>query len=405
MNTADSRTHWDLDPEIVFLNHGSFGACPRVVLDAQQEWRARMERNPVQFFQRDLEPALDVARAALAPVIGAPAHEIAFVPNATTGVNAVLASFPFEAGDELLITNHGYNACNNAARQFAEARGAKVVVAQLPFPAPSEDALLEGLRAAVSERTRLALVDHITSETALRLPVERFAAWLAERAEDTGRTVELLVDGAHAPGQLPLSLAESGATFVTGNAHKWLCAPKGAAYLWVRPDWHERIRPRVVSHYANSSRRDRSGFLESFDWTGTHDPTNVLAIPASIEFLSSLYPGGLDEHMRRNHELALAMRDVLCEALQIEAPAPDELLGCMAALPLPPDPKPEPSGALQLNGLQERLSEHARVEVPVMGWPTSPARMIRVSAQAYNTLDDARTLADALTTLLAEERA
>jgi len=395
--TIDLRAHWGLDPELRLLNHGSFGACPRVVLEAQRDWRARMERNPVQFFQRDLELLLDDVRERLAPVLGVRAQDLAFVNNATTGVNAVLANFPFEPGDELLITDHGYNACNNVAHAAAARTGAKLVVAELPFPAPSSDALLDALQAAVTPRTRLALVDHITSATALRLPVERFGPWLAERG------VALLVDGAHAPGQIPLALAESGASFVTGNAHKWLCAPKGAAYLWVEERWQERVRPPVISHSANSTRTDRSGFLQAFDWAGTQDPTAWLCIAASLDFLSGLYPGGLDEHMRRNHALALEMRDVLCAALDIAPPAPDELLGSMAALPLPPDPQPSSRGALQPDRLQQAVYARCRVEAPVMNWPAHPARVIRVSAQAYTTLDDARVLAAALTDLLAEE--
>lgn len=397
MSTNELRAHWDLDPELRFLNHGSFGACPRVVLEAQRAWRARMERNPVQFFQRDLEPALDEVRARLAPVLGARPQDLAFVNNATSGVNAVLASFPLEPGDELLITNHGYNACNNAARAAVARSGATLTVAQLPFPATSADELLGALQAAVTPRTRLALVDHITSETALRLPLERFAPWLAERG------VALLVDGAHAPGQIPLALGELGADFVTGNAHKWLCAPKGAAYLWVAERWQERVRPLVISHAANSTRADRSGFLQAFDWPGTQDPTAWLSIPASLEFLEGLRSGGLDAHMRHNHELALAMRDALCAALDIAPPAPDELLGAMAAVPLPPDPLPSTRSALQPDRLQQAVYERCRVEAPVMNWPAHPARVIRVSAQAYTTLDDARVLAAALTDLLAEE--
>jgi len=238
---------------------------------------------------------------------------------------------------------------------------------------------------------------YLAAATALRLPVERFGPWLAERG------VALLVDGAHAPGQIPLALAESGASFVTGNAHKWLCAPKGAAYLWVEERWQERVRPPVISHSANSTRTDRSGFLQAFDWAGTQDPTAWLCIAASLDFLSGLYPGGLDEHMRRNHALALEMRDVLCAALDIAPPAPDELLGSMAALPLPPDPQPSSRGALQPDRLQQAVYARCRVEAPVMNWPAHPARVIRVSAQAYTTLDDARVLAAALTDLLAEE--
>lgn len=396
--TSSLRAHWGLDPLVTLLNHGSFGACPRSVLAAQQVWRDRMERNPVDFFQRQLEPALDVVRDALSAELGCAPGELVFVPNATSAVNAVLRSFPFAPGDELLITDHGYNACNNTARAVAEEAGARVVVAKLPFPVGSAEELSDAVLAALTPRTRLALLDHITSPTALRLPLETLVPVLAARG------CEVLVDGAHAPGQLALDFAALGAAFSTGNAHKWLCAPKGAAYLHVRANWHERVWPWVVTHAVNSVREGRPRWLEAFDWPGTDDPSAVLSIPAAIDFLAGLHPGGLAEHRERNHALALRGRDLLCEAFGVAPPAPDELLGSMAVVPLPDAPRdPPPRGALQMGPLQQALYERARIEVPIVSWPTPRSRLLRVSAQAYNDVADFELLARELAALLVEE--
>ena len=276
---SPDATHWTLEPTVTFLTHGTFGATPRVVLEAQQAWRERLEREPVRFLDRELEGLLIDVRERLGAFIGAAPEDLAFVTNATTGVNTVLQSLRFAPGDELLATDHEYNATINALRHVAARDGARVVIARIPFPIRGEAEALEAILGAVTDRTRLALVSHITSTTALVLPIERIVGELADRGVDT------LVDGAHAPGQVPLDLDRIGAAYATGNAHKWLCAPKGAAYLHVRADRRGGIRPLVVSHGANDRRTDRTRFRAEFDWTGTLDPTAILAIPAALDFL------------------------------------------------------------------------------------------------------------------------
>jgi isopenicillin-N epimerase len=387
------KEHWLLDRSITFLNHGSFGATPIAVLAAQSEFRRRMESEPVRFLVRELEPLLDQVRSDLASFIGAAPDDLAFVSSATAGVNAVLRSLQFSPKDELLVTTQEYNACRNTLDYVAARTGAIVKVVEVPFPIHSPETVIERIVGAASDATRLLLIDHITSQTALILPVRRIVAEMQARGIDT------LIDGAHAPGQLPLDVRAVGAAYYAGNLHKWVCAPKGAGFLYVRSDRREGIHPTVMSHGLNSPRTDRSRFHLEFDWTGTFDPTAWLSVGEALRFLPSLVEGGWPEVMRRNHALALRARDIICAARRIAPPAPDDMLGSMAAFPLPDgDPAEVPS--VFGDSLQDALFEQFRIEVPVVPWPQPPKRLIRVSAQLYNTADDYQKLAEALSRLL-----
>lgn len=382
--------HWLLDPEVTFLNHGSFGACPKPVLEIQQHWRLQMERQPVQFLVRDLEAALDAARQSLSELLHAPAADIGWVRNATTGVNAVLRSYPLRAGDELLTTNQGYNACCNALRFVAEQARARVVVADIPFPLQSPDQVVAAVLSQVTPRTRLALLDHVTSPTGIVLPIRQLIRELSDRG------VETLIDGAHAPGMIPLDLSAWRPTYYTGNCHKWLCAPKGTAFLYTHPDHQAHVRPTTISHGANTTRTDRSRYLIEFDWVGTDDPTPVLCLPAAIQFLQSLLPGGLAELQQRNRRLALAARGLLCQALAVEAPAPESMIASLASVALPDSDDPGPGNVAWEDPLQTELRSRCKIEVPVVSWPAHPQRWIRISAQAYNDLRQYERLADCL---------
>ncbi len=386
---------WTLDPGLEFLNHGSFGAAPRAVLEAQAEWRRRLERQPVQFF-RELEPHLDAARAAVGAFVGADPDDLALVSNATSGVNTVVRSLQFQPGDELLTTDHVYNACRNALR-LHEPRGVRVVVAQVPFPLRSPAQVIEAVLAKATPRTRLVLLDHVTSPTGLVFPVAELVRALGERGIDT------LVDGAHAPGMVALDLRALGAAYYTGNCHKWLCAPKGSAFLYVRRDRQDGILPLTIGHGFNSTRTDRSRFRLLFDWTGTADPTPFLCIPVALEFLGSLLPGGWPELMRRNRALALSAQGILSEALDIGRPAPSEMIGSLAAVPLPPLARPDVAAPPSPpDPVQRALLSRHRIEVPVMAFSAAPARVLRVAAQVYNSEEQVHALAAALRALLAE---
>lgn len=380
-----------LDPKTIFLNHGSFGSCPITVLDHQQELRLQLERQPVRFYQRELEPLLDKARSALGSFIGANGDDLVYVVNATAGVNTVLRSLSFKPGDELLVSNHEYNACRNAIHYAADRCGATVITIEVPFPLESDDEVLDSIMAKVTDKTRLLLIDHVTSQTGLVLPVKEIVDTLNERGIDT------LIDGAHAPGMIPLDLDKLGAAYYTGNCHKWLCAPKTAGFLHVRKDKQSEVRPLTISHGANSPRSDRSRFQIEFGWMGTRDPSAALSVPFVIEYLENLVPGGWSEIMERNQKLAIAARTLILEVLGIPAPSPDSMIGSLASIPLPDSQLEMPYQSLKyLDYWQEPLVEKHNIEVPIITWPNHPKRLVRISAQLYNSLPQYELLANEL---------
>jgi isopenicillin-N epimerase len=397
---SEFRRLWPLDPAVDFMNHGSFGAAPTAVLEAQAAIRDRMESEPVAFFARDLEGLLDDARTMLGAFVGADPDDLAFVDNATTAVNAVLRWLALTPGDELLTTDHEYNAVRNALAATARATGARVVTVPLPFPTDGPEDVLRRILEVVTPRTKLAVVDHATSGTALALPIEEVVAELAARGVDT------LVDGAHAPGMLDVQLDRLGAAYYAANLHKWVCAPKGAGFIHVRRDRQAGFHPLVVSHGANSDRTDRSRFRLEADWTGTRDPSAWLAVPTAIELIGGLLPGGWPAVRLRNRDLALRGRDLLCTALATTAPAPDAMIGSMASVPLPVE---EAAGRVQgvdLYGDPVHDGLLARgLQVMVTPWPQRPddgpwRRLIRISAALHNDLDQYQRLASALLEVL-----
>lgn len=383
---------WQLDSSVCYLNHGSFGATPTAVLKMQQDWRTRMEAQPVLFLDRELEAALDNSRTRLATVLNCDAPDLAFLPNATTAVNTVLRSLPFRKGDEILFCSHGYNACRNAIMEVCAATGARPVCVHLPYPAADSDSLFAPWLEAITPHTRFALIDHITSPTALVLPVER----LVPALQNLG--VSVMVDGAHAPGQLPLDLRTLNADYYTGNCHKWLCSPKGSAFLHVNPGLQPLIRPLVISHGANSLRTDRSRFHIEFDWLGTVDPTPYLGVGDAIDYLKSIMP--LDQRMQHNHDLVVAGRSVVLKALGQPAPCPESLLGAMAAIPLPAHLSIKEDPSQRHDPLATWLWNEHRIEVPIIPRQQPPTRLIRISAQLYNSIEDYQVLANALSGLL-----
>jgi isopenicillin-N epimerase len=386
------RRLWGLKSGTVFLNQGSFGACPKPILDLQAQLRRELEAEPVQFLWRRYEERLAPARLALAKFLGADSRDLVFVTNATTGINAVLRSLKPKRGDELLTTSLDYNACRNVLNEVAHRTGAKLVVAEIPFPLQSADEITPAILQAVTRRTRLALLDHVTSNSAIILPLREIIPALEARG------VETLVDGAHAPGMLPLNLRALRPTYYTANLHKWVCAPKGAAFLYVREDRQAAIQPAVISHGNNRTRPGFTPFQDRFDWAGTFDPTAWLCVSEAIRWMGELLPGGWRELRERNHQLAVQARKLLCERFKIEPPCPENLLGSMATLPLPARFQ-QRNASGKIDREQLALYDRYGIEVPLSRFGTPPQRWLRISAQIYNSPADYEFLAEALETL------
>jgi isopenicillin-N epimerase len=369
------RALFTLDAETIFLNHGSYGAAPRPVQEAQSVWRARMEAQPVRFMQRTFPPALERSRAAAAAFIGADPRDLVFVRNATSGVNAVISSLDLRPGDRILTTSHRYEAVGNTLAHSASRRGLHLDVVDLPVPLSGPDIVLERLAAAITERTRLIVVDQITSATALVLPVRRIAALAAARG------CLLLVDGAHAPGHLELSVASIGADFWVGNLHKWPCAPKGAALLWVNREHHGDIHPAVISNFYGQ------GFHAEFDWCGTDDPSPWLCAVDAISLHEKVF-GGAD-FRADNRALARAARDLLCEATGARPVAEDDEMTCALGAAILDRPAGDLYAQLVARGF----------EVPVIEW--GEQTIVRMSAfSAYNHIDQYAQLAKAVRDLI-----
>jgi isopenicillin-N epimerase len=385
---------WDFDPAITYLTHGTYGACPRPVIEYQRALRTELESNPIRFLTRELEGRLDEARRTVAAFLNADPLGLVVVPNATTGVATVLESLRLRPGDELLTNDHEYNATVNALETVAARARARVKIVEVRLPIRHPEEVVEAHLAAVTPHTRVALISHVTSPSGLVFPIETLVRELHRLGVDT------LVDAAHVPGMLPVDLDALGAAWWTGNGHKWLCGPKGAGMLYVREDKRADLRPLVTSHGRNDPRPDRPALWKEFDWSGTHDPTAFLSLPEALRVIGSLDAGGWPAHMASNHEKAVNARRALNERLGLEPVAPESMLGSMASIALPVEPDEATTDALSRS-----LASDERIEVPVGPFPARACRvpgqpptraLLRISAQRYNEPSDYERLADAL---------
>ena len=329
------------------------------------------------------------SRIALAEFLSCDANDLAFVSNATSGVNTILRSLHFEQGDEILVPNHAYQACRNTIDFVANRWGAKVVEVAIPFPIDGPQTVIELMKSACSERTKLVMIDTVTSPTGLRMPFEELTKFFE------GNGVEVLLDAAHGIGMIPLDLEKLGASYVTSNCHKWLCAPKGSAFLYVRSDTQKKIQPLTISHGHTFPLGDTTRFRHEFDWTGTQDISGWCAIPAVIEGMAEIVDGGWEAIMQHNHDLAIQGRDILCKRLGIEQPCPNEMIACISTIQLPGQ-IPAKEKMHEPDPLHHVLSEKYNIQVPVWSWPSPEGRYLRISAQLYNSIEQYELLADAL---------
>jgi isopenicillin-N epimerase len=387
---------WPLDPAITYLNHGTVGATPRAVLDAQQALRDEIERQPARFLLRELtpigrpdEPAdqalpggprqrLRAAAAAIAPWFQVAGDDLVFVDNATAGANAVLGSFPLGPGDQVLVTNRTYGGVARAAAHHAARAGASVVVAQLPYPVAGEDELVDALAAALTPRVRLAVLDHVSPETALVMPLARMAALCRERG------IAVLADGAHAPGALPVDIPALGVDYYSANLHKWAFSPRSAGFLWAAPARRAGLHPPVISWGVGG------GWIAEFDWVGTRDPTPFLCAPDGLRFIEQAL-GGHQALWAHNHALAWGTAQALTRAWGLPWTTPRAMVGSMVTLPLPPTFGRGHAAAMSLKAW---LLAEAQVEAQILA--LDEALHWRFSAQAYNDEQDVERFTQAL---------
>jgi isopenicillin-N epimerase len=360
------------------LNHGSFGACPKPVFEVYQRWQRELERQPVEFLGRRADELLNTARASLGQYLNAKPDDLIFVPNATSGINTVARSLPLQRGDEILTTDHEYGAMDQTWQFVCRKRGACYVRQPVPLPVTSAEAFVESFWAAVTPRTRVIFLSHITSPTALIFPI----AEICRRARQAGLLT--VIDGAHAPGQVPIDLTALDVDFYSGNCHKWLCAPKGSAFLYVRTEHQPMIEPLVISW----GWLDDAPFVQRNQWQGTRDIAAFLSVPDAIEFQRVHQ---WDAVRRDCHALASQVRQRAADLFQLAPISPDsaDWFGQMVAFPIP---------ACEPEVLKRRLYDEYRVEVPVTSH--NGQHLIRASFQGYNTQDDADRLLAALEVLL-----
>ncbi len=374
---------FQIRPDITFLNHGSFGACPRPVFETYQRWQRQLESDPVEFLGRRLTALLREAREPLAAYLDTQPDQIVFVSNATTGVNIVARSLMLmlQPGDEVLATDHEYGAADRTWRFLCAQRGVTYINQPIPLPLENDEQMLDHLWQGVTPRTKVIFISHITSPTALRFPLEK----ICQRAR--AANILTVVDGAHAPGQIALHLDELGADFYTGNCHKWLCAPKGAGFLYARPERQELLQPLVVSWGWQSLKPGISSFQDYFGWTGTDDPAAFLSVPAAIAFQ---HEHNWDAVRLACHELAAFARQQITALVGCEPLCPDSShwWGQMCAMLLP-DSAP--------STLQQRLREEWRIEIPVHTW--NNRHLLRLSLQGYNSPADVERLLTAIKTI------
>jgi len=382
-NTALTKNSFLLDPEVIFLNHGSFGACPKPVFEVYQNWQRELERQPVEFLGRRVTDMLAGARGRLAAYLGVESDEVVYFSNPTTALNVVARSLDLHPGDEILATDHEYGAMDRTWRFICRQTGAKYIQQPISLPVTSHRDLVETFWQGVTERTRVIFISHITSPTAIIFTIEE----ICRRAR--AAKILTIVDGAHAPGQIPLNLSAIGADLYTGACHKWLCAPKGAGFLFARRSVQPRLAPLVVSWGYESEKPSPSQFIDYHEWQGTRDLSAFLSVPAAIEFQAQHdWPAV----RRRCHALASQTRARINTLTGLPAICPDspEWYGQMCAALLP--------AGVDTDDLKARLYNEYRIEVPLHRWNNKP--LIRVSIQDYNEPADADALLKALRELL-----
>ncbi len=384
---------FNIEKGFIALNHGSFGACPKAVLKYYSDLNERMESLTTRFFTLELKPLMLDSLKYLATFINAPLDNLVFVRNTTTAAYSVLNSLSFDEGDEIVTTNFIYEACRYQLNHLSATKGVVLKFAQIPFPVDSEEQIVTRIFEKLTAKTKLVFLDHVSSETAVVMPLERICKRLKTL------NIPVFIDGAHAPGMLPLDLQKLAPDFYAGNCHKWLCAPKGSAFLYVSPEKKEDMLPPVISFFFRSGKTLQEQFFNSFFWTGTaNDYLSCITVKYAIEYLNNSVEGGWQEIMKRNRKLVRTGRDIIKEKLDLEQHTPEEMTGTMVTFRLNSKSDKEPGSLLDRLFLQ--LLDQCKIETFIGKLYHSDERILRISAHLYNKESDYERLADCLKKLL-----
>lgn len=386
--------HWQIDQNITFLNHGSFGSTPSPIIDKQNFYKKMLYANPVHFYVRQSEALWWENKALIADFLGANSHELVLIKNATQGVNTILSSIQLPKGSRVLTTNHAYGACSKALIHFAKKNGWEIDTAQIPFPIESEDQVVEAILAAIQKDTKLLMIDHITSATGIIFPIKK----IADALKNSG--VKILVDGAHAPGMIDLNIHDLAIDYYTGNLHKWCFMPNGAAFLWVKESNQSEIFPLQISHYHDGPlTNEKERWAAQFFWLGTEDNTQWYCFKEADAFVKQHVHGGWSGMREQNRAKLLQGKEILTKALNLPAPAPDNMLGYLFMLPLGIElQKPNAHNFNFFSPLQQRLYHQHGIEMPVYPFicDGKPTWCIRISAQLYNDISQYEYLAEVM---------
>lgn len=391
--TSPLRSEWAIPTDVTYLNHGSFGPSPKVVRESREQWSARLEQQPMQFFVRETEELLDTAATRLGELVGCRGGNLTFVDNATFGMNVVAESVDLQPGDEVLLTDHEYGAVQRIWRHACERAGARMVIQPLPMPFQTQDEVVEALMSGVTDRTKLIVISHISSPTAVILPAKE----ICDAARQRG--IPVAIDGPHAVAMLPVNLKELGCAYYVASCHKWLCGPFGSGFLYVHSPHQPSLKPRIVSWGGSISGRD-AHWKDEHRWLGTRDPAPFLAVPDAVHFMRNY---GLEKFRHKTHAMAQYARNQILALTELEPIVPDsrDWYGSMISMPLPIPPGWEPPTHGKIDPLQLKLVEQ-NIEAPVFSW--NHRRFIRVSCHLYNSIDDIDRLVKVLKPLLIAER-
>jgi isopenicillin-N epimerase len=381
--------HWMLDREVVYLNHGSFGATPVKILERQTEYRQMLEREPVDFFVNQWPVLMDHSKRKLAEFVHADPDDMVFVQNSTTGVNQILTSFPYKSGDEWLVSSHAYGACMEAIKHFCSRNRIALKIAEIPFPVQNDDQILDAIEKEITERTSLALIDHVSSATGMIFPVAKIVDLLRVRG------VKSLVDGAHAPGMLALDLCKLDPDFYVANCHKWICAPKGSAFMYVKASLKGQIKPLIISHFNDTDIHGSSHWANQFMWDGTHDFSAYLCVGDTLDYIGNLHEDGWEGVMNSNHGLVWKAGKIISEKLGFELPLKEHFIGSILTMPMPDGEEGFPKFN-ETPPLKKLLYDKYRIQVPVFMFPKAPRQWLRISSQLYNYIGQYEYLANCL---------